>query len=445
FSSVLFLSCLLLPTSVYSQTHNQALKKWTIIIYIAADNDLRGFAARNIKQMASIGSNANVNICVELHIRIAGNKKISRRYYIEPNQVIHVNGDDPLSQRLDSGDEKTLIGCCEWAIKNYPAQHYGLILWNHGTGICEPMTGRIINPNELFTFNPAINKFELDRSVGFLDIVTNGQPEQRGICWDDSSGNYISNAKLVRALSTVCTNCLHGKKFSFIGFDACLMAMLEVGNLIKSYAHIMIGSQEVEMGTGWNYQLAFQSLQNHTPDPHTLARNIVDAYQRTYHKVNNDYTLSAVNLDTIQPLEDNVHTVAQLLTECLKKQKYNFIKSVIQASLHKDVCTHFDEPSYIDLHHFYTNLLHHIDRSPVDNDMLTLKTQLRQALIHGCALIKEIVFANTVGDNVRHAKGLSIYFASTPESAPRIHYSYRTTPFALTNEWINFMSHYLAT
>jgi hypothetical protein len=80
-----------------------------------------------------------------------------------------------------------------------------------------------------------------------------------------------------------------------------------------------------------------------------------------------------------------------------------------------------------------------MDRSPIDNDMLGLKNQLRQTLAQGCSLIKEIVFANTVGDNLRHAKGLSIYF---PEN--RIHYSYRTTPFALTNEWMSFMSHYLA-
>src|SRR5690242_1088523 len=107
FIAFIALACGLVTNyTLYSQPQNNALKKWTVIIYIAADNDLRGFAARNIKQMASIGSNANVNICVELHIRIAGNKKISRRYYIEPNQVIHVNGDDPLSQRLDSGDGK---------------------------------------------------------------------------------------------------------------------------------------------------------------------------------------------------------------------------------------------------------------------------------------------------------------------------------------------------
>src|SRR3990167_10950429 len=64
--------------------------KRTIIIYMAADNDLRIFAARNIQQMAAIGSNENISILVHLDIRISGNKKITRRYLIEKDKVLHI-------------------------------------------------------------------------------------------------------------------------------------------------------------------------------------------------------------------------------------------------------------------------------------------------------------------------------------------------------------------
>ena len=40
-------------------------KPWTILVYMSADNDLRSFAASNIKQMASIGSNEHVSIGVD--------------------------------------------------------------------------------------------------------------------------------------------------------------------------------------------------------------------------------------------------------------------------------------------------------------------------------------------------------------------------------------------
>ncbi len=70
-------------------------KDWTFIVYMAADNDLRGFAARNIKQMAAVGSSEFINIVVQLDIKISGNKKVTRRYYIEHNKILHVNGNDP--------------------------------------------------------------------------------------------------------------------------------------------------------------------------------------------------------------------------------------------------------------------------------------------------------------------------------------------------------------
>ncbi len=227
------------------QTKKKSPKGWTFIVYMAADNDLRGFAARNIKQMAAIGSNEFINIVIQLDIRISGNKKITRRYFIEKGRVVHVNDNDPESQQMDSGAPETLISCCKWAITQYPAQNYALVFWNHGTGILDPDRGRIINATELFSFNPTNNKYELDRSIGFFDFVNaiNAEEEQeeRGICWDDSTGNYLSNQALDYALNKVMQNYLQGQKFGLIGFDACLMSMLEVGNIIKKYAQIMVG------------------------------------------------------------------------------------------------------------------------------------------------------------------------------------------------------------
>src|ERR1700722_4247747 len=50
-------------------------KDWTVIVYMSADNDLKIFSARNIKQLAQIGSNQFVNIVVQLDIRLTGNQK----------------------------------------------------------------------------------------------------------------------------------------------------------------------------------------------------------------------------------------------------------------------------------------------------------------------------------------------------------------------------------
>jgi len=423
-------------------------KNWTIIIYIAADNDLRSFAARNIKQMASIGSNEYMNILVHLDIRITGNKKITRRYYVEKDKILHMNAHNSASQRMDSGNPQTLISCCDWAINDYPAHEYALFFWNHGTGVIDPGHGRLINPAELFTFNPTTNKLELDRSIGFLDLINNldtdefSQIDQRGICWDDTTGNYLTNRKLDMALNNICKKNLNGKKFSIIGFDACLMSMLETASLIKNYAHIMVGSQEVELGTGWNYAKVLAPFAYQSLEKEAFAKHIVQMYYRAYSILTNDFTLSAINLNAITNLEKNLDWVARLLLQCLENQKNKSVSQAIKASRNRLICTHFDEPSYIDLYHFYFNLQRNIKRFTFTNQHKNkaLPETLYQTIEKGKELIRGLIIANTVGKNLKNARGVSIYF---PER--RIHSSYQQAPFASTNSWPKFLTQYLLT
>jgi len=91
------------------KAHHQSKKQWTFIVYIAADNDLRAFAARNIKQMSAIGSNEHINIIIHLDIRVARDHKITRRYYIEKNKVLHVNPNDAETGQMDRRQTRLTI------------------------------------------------------------------------------------------------------------------------------------------------------------------------------------------------------------------------------------------------------------------------------------------------------------------------------------------------
>lgn len=42
-------------------------------------------------------------------------------------------------------------------------------------------------------------------------------------------------------------------KLDIIGFDACLMAMYEVGSTLAPYGHYLLGSELLEPGHGWDY------------------------------------------------------------------------------------------------------------------------------------------------------------------------------------------------
>lgn len=446
----------------------------TIIVYMAADNDLSAFARRNIDQMANIGSNENLNIAIHLDIKIVGNKKITRRYYIAgKNKIIHMNANETETQMMDSGQPATLISACKWAIENFPAKEYVLVFWNHGTGIIDPMLGKIINPTRLFNYNTTSHMLELDRTTSILGNVhqvknlynsshellflldkkdTANQTDwseleqelletedPRGICWDDSTGNYLTNQKLDEALSVIRQRYLNNKKFSIIAFDACLMSMLEIGSLLKKHADIMVGSQEVELGTGWNYEKVLKPFLTKNLSKKEFAKHIVQAYEATYQKITNDYTQSAVALDSISYLEDNINDIALLLIEALQTQKDKSVLNAIRASKNKLLCTYFDEPSYIDLDHFYTNLEQNLKLfAPVDQSRQNeLVNNLRQLLTQGRNIIKKIVLANVCGKNLKLAKGISIYF---PE---RIHSSYPKTSFGSSNGWLQFLYAYI--
>jgi hypothetical protein len=58
------------------------------------------FAARNIQQMAAIGSdNPYIKFLVHLDIRITATQKVTRRYYIEnKNAIYHMNANDPITK-----------------------------------------------------------------------------------------------------------------------------------------------------------------------------------------------------------------------------------------------------------------------------------------------------------------------------------------------------------
>lgn len=419
-------------------------KDWTFIIYMAADNDLAQFSRKNLIQAASVGSNNHINIVVHLDTKTPSHQKITKRYYVEKDKLILFSPENATSYPpMDSGDPHTLIDCCKWAISNFPAKKYALVLWNHGTGIIDIGRPRTINPSHLYNFNPVNNLLELDRSKEFFDYYMSQCPEDpKGVCFDDTTGHYITNQGLEEALRIVCTEYLGGKKFSIIAFDACLMSMLEIGTLLQEFSDLMVSSQEVELGPGYPYDKILEPFNRGTLDPISFANQIVAAYKEAYTRITHDFTQSALNLSNIHLLQKNVDNVAELLLAALKIQKSNAVDKAIRLSRHKMLCTHFDEPSYVDLQHFYSNLHDNIDSFEfvAPNSGEKIKAELKVAIKQGLSLISSIVLSNAVGKNLSKAGGISIYF---PER--RIHSSYPKTNFAKQTKWLTFLGTYLMT
>lgn len=105
-------------------------KPWTVMVYMAGDNNLDPEGFQDLKEMKKVGSTDKLNIVAQFD-RAAGH--VARRYYLRHGGI--VTGDAVASLgAVNTGDPKCLSDFIQWGVKNYPADHYLLVLWNHGQG-----------------------------------------------------------------------------------------------------------------------------------------------------------------------------------------------------------------------------------------------------------------------------------------------------------------------
>ena len=69
----------------------------------------------------------------------------------------------------------------------------------------------------------------------------------------------IKIPELIQALSATDT----GSKYELIGFDACLMATIDVADACDEFADYLVASEEFEPGCGWSYDAFMEKLECH--------------------------------------------------------------------------------------------------------------------------------------------------------------------------------------
>jgi len=158
---------------------------------------------------------------------------------------------------VDMGDYKRAVDFVAWAKEAYPAKRYMLILWDHGTGWLDPRQ-------------------------------TKKAPADKGISFDDETGNYIRTPQICRILK-------EAGKVDVLAFDACLMQTAEAAYEVKDYTEVIVGSQEVVPGFGYPYGLFLEVMARH-PDLTTEETGavMVEAFKVFYDAVGKSAQLSAI-------------------------------------------------------------------------------------------------------------------------------------------------------
>jgi hypothetical protein len=355
---------------------------WTFMVYLAGDNNLEGAGIDDFLEMSSVGSSSAVNIVVQFD-RIPGyddsygDWTSCKRFYVTPGMTpTPANASSDLGE-CNMGDPNTLDEFVTWATTNYTADKYALILWNHGSGWKK--------------FAP------WDEKVG------------RGVCWDvTNGGDYLTLQETELALT--------GKSVQLLGYDACLMHMIEVVYQVMDNAGISAGSEETEPWDGWPYNTILDDLTGTpTMTPSTLGATIVSRYIEYYPSE----TQSAVDNVDLLGLVTAVDNLAQALISELSGN-YNEIKDA------RDNVQHFTDFNYIDLYHFAELIKLYVPGAG----------SAAQAVMDN---VNTTVYAEAHGSWYPNAHGLSIYF---PKTEVGYLTSYENTEFAIATEWDEFLKKY---
>lgn len=197
----------------------------TIIVYMAADNDMTDDAWLNIKEMENVFEEKGVNLLVFID-PVNDSPQIRR---IGQGGSVRVKN-YPEFNSTDSGQMERVLNDI---IDMYPASSYGLVLWSHGS-----------------SWLPAGTRL---RSFG------------------DDHGRQMNIVDLASAIPI---------RFDFIIFDACRMGAVEVVYELRDKTNYIIASSADIVYSGFPYTLIIPELMQPHPDFSKVAENYFDFYNR---------------------------------------------------------------------------------------------------------------------------------------------------------------------
>ncbi|MEA5534599.1 lectin-like protein [Crocosphaera sp. XPORK-15E] len=333
----------------------EARDSWTIIVYMAADNDLEMNAIRDLNELESINLPDNVNIVVQLdrsegYDSSNGDWTDTRRGLVQydPNsstnngQIVSL-GEATAIGEANMGDGATLTEFIDWSKENYAAQNYALVVWNHGGGLS-------------------------------------------GVAWDDQSviDGVVDNLGIAEISQAVDNSQVD--KFGVIGFDASSQGLIEHGYDLRNLTEVFVASQDLEPGDGWNYEGLLQSIvAEPTLDSEDLGAAIVNSYEEYYNGLE---TLSAIRSSSYQAIGEQIDIFVDAVLTNATEDDWN---EIIQARYETPS---FYNENYRDLGLFMDNVAANVATGAI----ATAATEVANA-VEG-SLIKQVDGLETSGINI---------------------------------------------
>ena len=353
------------------------------------DNNLDGAAVQDFNEMANVGSTEDVAIVV-----LIDRKNIPAAVYKVENGVT-LDKASPLLEEgeIDMGNYTTLKQFVEYGASHFPAEQVALIFWNHGDGWRSPK-----------------------RSRKFL----------RAASYDEDNGNGKTDPlymwEVVKALSELQAE---GIRVNLIGFDECLMGMVEVAVDVANYTDNVVFSETRELYDGWDYERVLRSLtDNPEQSGEDFARRIVDSYYEAYEPSGYSVTLSAVNVGQIGRIREAVNSfVDYYMNEVSDRdQARTEILEARNNSLESDDGYGANgENTYVDLKSLFENISLYVSDSGLK--------QKAEEVVNAVDVYVRNTGGNYSGMSIYFPKGLNSYEEEYGFEVPSYSYYYGSNYF----------------
>lgn len=242
------------PTSSPETSSPAPAKNFTLALWMAADNDLEPAIEHDFDELEA-GARSDLNIVVQ----VDGSPGFlpgwegTKRFEIVPDEAEGVVSLEVADLgEVNSGDGAELADFLLWANENYPAEHFAVLMWNHGGGFW--------------------------------------------IASDDTSDDRIQldDGELQDAIQAVVD--ARGERVDTISFDACNMAQWENGYALRGQVRYLAASQAWVGMEGYDYAAAFDGLSAEA-DGLELATALATSAME-----NGEHTHSVIDLDQTAPL-----------------------------------------------------------------------------------------------------------------------------------------------
>jgi hypothetical protein len=240
----------------------------TVLIYMAADNNLYHNAITDIKEMLKSTLPPDNNLLIYFDAPAETADSIPKLFRVENSNIEEIKS----YQKHNSASGKVLEMVVHDAINFCPAISYGLVLWSHGTGWLP---------------------------CGVYDTIKQKTPQRS---FGKDNGNEMEITELAQHLPL---------KFQFIIFDACLMANIETVYQLRNNADIIIASPAEILVAGFPYDNIINLLFTQVIDYKKIAETYMNYYKNKT-GVLQSATISVIETKYLKEFANNIKNIINL-------------------------------------------------------------------------------------------------------------------------------------